>query len=286
MISLIASELLNGIATGLIYSLCGAGLSLILGVLNIPNFAHGSLYAFGAYFTYSIAKLTSSLLLAVLLAPFLVVPIGFLLESQVTRKAYAKGHDGQLLQLFAISLILQEIIVIIWGPAGFSVLPPPWLSSTVDLGFALYPAYRLMLIAVSLSVIAGLWIFLSQTKAGILIRAGMENREMVAVLGFDIDRVYLLAFGLGAYLAALAGALSTPVAGLTPSMGSDILPVCFAIIVIGGLGSIPGSILAGLLLGICQSLTSVWWPQGANLAIYIAMSLVILVRPRGLFGTR
>ncbi len=286
MSALIASQILNGFAIGMLYALAAAGLGLILGVLNIPNFAHGTLYALGAYFTLSIVRMTGSFYIAMAIAPLAVVLAGLVLESQAVRRLYTGNHEYQLLLLFAVSLILQEVILIVWGPVGFSVLPPKALASTVDFGFIAYPAYRLFLIGVSFAVIFALWFFLSRTKAGAVLRAGMENREMVSILGFDVNRIYLWAFGLGAYLAGLAGALAAPVVGLTPSMGGDMLPICFAIVVIGGLGSILGAIVSGPIMGICQSLTSIWWPQGANLAIYLCMGFVILTRPQGLFGTR
>lgn len=286
MSALIAGEFLNGIATGMLYALAGAGLSLILGLLNIPNFAHGTLYALGAYLTYSLIKLWGSFFLAVALAPLIVIAIGLFLENQAMRRLYGASHDYQLLLLFAIAIILQEAIQMIWGPIGFSVLPPAALSFSFDFGFIAYPVYRLFLIGVSAAVIVGLWLFLTRTNAGAVLRAGMENREMLAILGFDINRVYLWAFGLGAYLAGLAGALAAPVFGLTPSMGGDMLPICFAIVVIGGLGSILGAVFSGLLIGVCQSLTSIFWAQGANLAIYLCMGFVIVARPQGLFGTR
>jgi branched-chain amino acid transport system permease protein len=283
---LIASQILNGLATGMLYALMGVGLTLVLGVLNIPNFAHGGLYAFGAYLTYSIAKLTGSFYLAVLIAPFLVVILGFVLESQGIRRLYSSHHDYQLLFLFAISLILQEAIILIWGPVGFSVLVPKALAGAVNLGFVIYPTYRLVLIVVALLVIIALWLFLSRTNLGAIVRAGIEKREMVAVLGIDINRVFLMTFGLGAYLAGLAGAIATPILGLTPTMGADILPISFVIVVIAGLGSILGAIWAGILIGVAQSLTSIWWPEASNAAIYLLMGLMILIRPQGLFGTR
>jgi len=283
---LIASQLLNGLATGMLYALVGVGLTLVLGMLNIPNFAHGVLYAFGSYFTYSVVKLTGSFYLAVLIAPLLVVLMGFALESQGIRRLYAAHHDYQLLFLFAIALILQEAIILIWGPVGFSVLPPKLLAGTVNLGFVIYPAYRLALIAVTTAVTLALWLFLSRTNVGAIVRAGMENREMVAVLGTDINRVFMWTFGLGAYLAGLAGALATPIVGLTPTMGGDMLPICFVIVVIAGLGSILGAIASGILIGIAQSLTSIWWPEASNAAIYLLMGLMIVLRPQGLFGTR
>ncbi len=283
---LIASQILNGLATGMLYALVGVGLTLVLGMLNIPNFAHGLLYAFGAYFTYTIVKLTGSFYLAVLIAPLFVVLIGFVLESQGIRRLYSAHHDYQLLFLFAVALILQEAIILIWGPVGFSVLPPKALSGIVNLGFVIYPAYRLALIVVTTLVTIALWLFLTRTNIGAIVRAGMENREMIAVLGTDINRVFMWTFGLGAYLAGLAGALASPIIGLTPSMGGDMLPISFVIVVIAGLGSILGAIASGVLIGIAQSLTSIWWPEASNAVIYVLMGLVIVLRPQGLFGTR
>lgn len=283
---LIASQILNGLATGMLYALVGVGLTLVLGMLNIPNFAHGLLYAFGAYFTYTIVKLTGSFYLAVLIAPLFVVLIGFVLESQGIRRLYSAHHDYQLLFLFAVALILQEAIILIWGPVGFSVLPPKALSGIVNLGFVIYPAYRLALIVVTTLVTIALWLFLTRTNIGAIVRAGMENREMIAVLGTDINRVFMWTFGLGAYLAGLAGALASPIIGLTPSMGGDMLPISFVIVVIAGLGSILGAIASGVLIGIAQSLTTIWWPEASNAVIYVLMGLVIVLRPQGLFGTR
>lgn len=286
MTILIASQLLNGLATGMLYALVGVGLTLVLGMLNIPNFAHGGLYAFGAYFTYTIVNLTGSFFLAVLIGPLLVILLAFAIESQGIRRLYAAHHDYQLLFLFAMALILQEAIILIWGPVGFSVLTPRVLSGVVDLGFIMYPAYRLFLIGATLLITVALWLFLTRTNVGAIVRAGMENREMVAVLGTDINRVFMWTFGLGAYLAGLAGALATPILGLTPSMGGDMLPISFVIVVIAGLGSILGAIASGILIGIAQSMTTIWWPEASNIAIYVLMGLMIVLRPQGLFGTR
>jgi branched-chain amino acid transport system permease protein len=284
--ALVASQILNGVATGMLYALVGVGLTLVLGILNIPNFAHGVLYAVGAYVTYSLVKLTGSFALAVLVAPLSVVALGFLLETQGIRRLYSAHHDYQLLFLFAIALILQEVIILIWGPVGFSVLAPPALAGTVDLGFTSYPAYRLALIAITTLVTIGLWLLLSRTNIGAIVRAGMENREMVSILGTNINSVFTWTFGLGAYLAGLAGALATPVLGLTPTMGGDVLPISFVIVVIAGLGSIMGAIASGLLIGVAQSLTAIWWPEATNVSIYVLMGAMIILRPQGLFGSR
>ena len=283
---LIGSQILNGIATGMLYALVGVGLTLVLGVLNIPNFAHGTLFAFGAYFTYTVANLTDSFYLGVLIGPLLVVLIGFVIESQGVRRLYAAHHDYQLLFLFAMALILQETVILIWGPVGFSLLPPKFLAGAVDLGFTVYPKYRLALILFTATIVVALYLFLTRTNVGAILRAGIENREMVKTLGIDINKVFLFTFGLGAYLAGLAGGLATPIWGLTPTMGFDILPISFVIVVVAGLGSILGAIAAGILIGIAQSLTTIWWPEASNVVIYLIMGLTIILRPQGLFGSR
>ncbi len=283
---LIVSQILNGFATGMLYALVGVGLTLVLGVLNLPNFAHGTLYAFGAYFTYTVANLTDSFYLGVLIGPLLVVLIGFVIESQGVRRLYAAHHDYQLLFLFAIALILQETVILIWGPVGFSLLPPKFLAGAVDLGFIVYPKYRLALILFTATIVVALYLLLTRTNVGAILRAGIENRDMVKVLGININKVFLFTFGLGAYLAGLAGGLATPIWGLTPTMGFDILPISFVIVVVAGLGSILGAIAAGILIGLAQSLTTIWWPEAANVVIYLIMGLTIILRPQGLFGSR
>ena len=283
---LILSQILNGFATGMLYALVGVGLTLVLGVLNLPNFAHGTLFAFGAYFTYTVANLTDSFYLGVLIGPLLVVLIGFVIESQGVRRLYAAHHDYQLLFLFAVALILQETVILIWGPVGFSLLPPKFLAGAVDLGFTVYPKYRLALILFTATIVVALYLMLTRTNVGAILRAGIENREMVKVLGININKVFLFTFGLGAYLAGLAGGLATPIWGLTPTMGFDILPISFVIVVVAGLGSILGAIAAGILIGLAQSLTTIWWPEAANVVIYLIMGLTIILRPQGLFGSR
>lgn len=244
------------------------------------------LYALGADFTYTVAKAIDSFVLGILPGPLFVVLIGFVIESQGVRRMYSAHHDYQLLFLFAMALILQQAIILTWGPVGFSLLPPKFLAGAVDLGFTIYPKYRLALILFTVAIILILWLFLTRTNVGAIVRAGIENREMVSVLGTDINRVFLFVFGLGAYLAGLAGGLATPIVGLTPSLGLDILPICFVIVVIAGLGSVLGAIAAGILIGVAQSMTTIWWPEATNVVIYIFMGLTIIFRPQGLFGTR
>jgi branched-chain amino acid transport system permease protein len=286
MLLLVVSQVFNGIVTGMLYALVGVGLTLILGVLNIPNFAHGVLFAFGAYILLSILSVVGNFWLGLLIAPFGVVLLGLLVELVGIRRLYRAHHDYQLLFLFAVALILQETIILVWGPIGTSVLPPEGLRGAVNLGITVYPKYRLVVMAITALIVTATWLFLTRTSIGAIVRAGIENREMVSVLGIDIKKVFALTFGLGAWLAGVAGGLAAPIMGLTPSMGFDILPIAFVIVVVAGLGSVPGAIAAGILIGIAQSLTTIVFPEAANVVIYLLMGLMILVRPQGLFGKR
>jgi branched-chain amino acid transport system permease protein len=286
MTFLIVSQIINGVVTGMLYALMGVGLTLILGVLNIPNFAHGVLYAFGAYFMLAVTQLFGGFWLGVLIAPFGVVALGMLIEYFGVRQLYAAHHDYQLLFLFAVALILQEAIILIWGPVGTSILAPEHLAGAVNLGVTIYPKYRLAVMVITAVIVIGLWLFLTRTNVGAIVRAGIENREMVEVLGIDVQKVFLLTFGIGAWLAGVAGSLATPIMGLTPSMGFDILPITFVVVVIAGLGSVIGAILAGILIGLAQSLATIWFPEAAQVVIYLLMGLTIILRPQGLFGRR
>ncbi len=286
MTFLIVSQIINGVVTGMLYALMGVGLTLILGVLNIPNFAHGVLYAFGAYFMLAVTQLIGGFWLGVLIAPFGVVALGMLIEYFGVRQLYAAHHDYQLLFLFAVALILQEAIILIWGPVGTSILPPEHLAGAVNLGVTIYPKYRLAVMVITAAIVIALWLFLTRTNVGAIVRAGIENRGMVEVLGIDVQKVFLLTFGIGAWLAGIAGSLATPIMGLTPSMGFDILPITFVVVVIAGLGSVVGAILAGILIGLAQSLTTIWFPEAAQVVIYLLMGLTIILRPQGLFGKR
>lgn len=283
---LIISQIFNGVATGMLYAMMGVGLTLILGVLNIPNFAHGVFYAFGAYFLAVILQFVGNFWIALLLAPFGVVLMGIAIEHFTIRRLYDAHHDYQLLFLFAVALILQEAIILIWGPVGSTVLPPENLSGAVDLGITIYPKYRLVVMAITAAIIAGVWFFLTRTNVGAIVRAGIENREMVSVIGINIEKVFTLTFGLGAWLAGVAGCLAAPIMGLTPAMGFDILPIAFVIVVVAGLGSVPGAIAAGILIGLAQSLTTIVFPEASQVVIYLLMGLTIILRPQGLFGKR
>src|SRR3954466_287725 len=285
-LNLLLSQILNGIATGMLYALMGLGLSLITGVLNIPNFAHGALFAVGAYLLVSVVGLLGNFWLGLLVAPLGVALLGLLIEWAGVRRLYAAGHDYQLLLTFGLALILNELIIVIWGPVGISHLPPALLRGGVDLGFTFYPKYRLFVMVMAGLLVVATWLFLKKTRYGALLRAGIEKKEMVSLLGIDIHRLFTAAFAIGAYLAGIAGALTAPIRGLSPGMGVDMLGIAFVVVALGGLGNLLGAIAAGLLIGIAQALVAAYWTEASTVVIYAVMAAVLLVRPQGLFGIR
>ena len=285
-ISLLVSQVLNGLATGMLYALMGIGLSIITGVLNIPNFAHGALFALGAYLLYSIIQIVGNFWLALVIAPLGVGLLGVLIEYGGIRPLYKAGHDYQLLLTFGLSLIVTEGIIIIWSPVGMSQLPPPLLRGGVDLGITFYPKYRLFVMVAAALLVFGAWLFLEKTRYGAIMRAGIEDKEMVALLGIDIHRLFTAAFALGCVLAGIAGALTAPIRGLNPLMGVDMLGIAFVVVALAGLGNLLGSIAAGLLVGVAQSLVALFWPEASVAVIFAVMAAVLLVRPQGLFGIR
>src|SRR4029453_5283998 len=267
--SLLVSQLLNGLATGMLYALMGIGLSIITGVLNIPNFAHGALFALGAYLLYSVIQLVGNFWLALLLGPLGVGLLGILIELGGIRPLYKAGHDYQLLLTFGLSLIVTEGIIIVWSPVGMSQLPPPLLRGGVDLGITFYPKYRLFVMVAAALLVLGAWLFLEKTRYGAIMRAGIEDKEMVTLLGIAVPR-----------------ALTAPIRGLNPLMGVDMLGIAFVVVALAGLGNLLGSIVAGVLVGVAQSLVALYWPEASVAVIFAVMAPVLLVRPQGLFGIR
>ncbi|MGH7392202.1 MAG: branched-chain amino acid ABC transporter permease [Candidatus Rokuibacteriota bacterium] len=283
---LLFGQTLNGVATGMLYALMGIGLSLVTGVLNIPNFAHGAMFALGAYLLFTAIQVVGNFWLALVLAPLGVLVLGLVVEYAGIRPLYRAGHDYQLLLTFGLSLIVTEGIIVVWGPIGMSQLPPDVLRGGVDLGITIYPKYRLFVMVMAGLLVAGSWLFLERTRYGAIMRAGIEDKEMVALLGIDVHRLFTVAFGLGAYLAGIAGALTAPIRGLNPFMGVDMLGIAFVVVALGGLGNLPGAIVAGVMVGVAQSLVSLVWPEASVAVIFAVMAAVLLVRPQGLFGIR
>jgi branched-chain amino acid transport system permease protein len=244
------------------------------------------MFAVGAYLLYTALNVLGNFWLALLLAPVGVALLGLAIEYAGIRRLYAAGHDYQLLLTFGLSLIITEGIILVWGPVGMSQPPPPLLRGGVDLGIMIYPKYRLFVMAMAGLLVLAAWLFLEKTRYGAIMRAGIEDKEMVSLLGIDIHRLFTAAFALGAYLAGIAGALTAPIRGLNPLMGVDMLGIAFVVVALGGLGNLPGAIVAGLMIGVAQSLVALVWPEASVAVIFAVMAAVLLVRPQGLFGIR
>lgn len=283
--SLVAIEILNGIVLGVIYALVAAGLTLIFGMLDIPNFAHGAFYALGAYVAYT-AMTHAGFPLALVAAPLAVGVVGIILDALFIRKLARAGHTYQILFTLGLVLIVQEAIVIIWGPDPLSVDVPHGLTGGIALGVISFPYYRLFLVAIAVLLIAIVWLVLERTKLGAIIRAGIEDPEMVDAIGYDVQRLFTIVFGIGVALAAIAGALILPLRGGQPAMGNELNAISFVVVVIGGLGSFAGAVAGGIIVGLVQSLMTLVFPAADEVAIFVAMAIVLLVRPQGLFGRR
>jgi branched-chain amino acid transport system permease protein len=280
----LAAQVFTGLVLGGILVLMAIGLSLIFGLMTVVNFAHGSFYMLGAYVAFSLFGLTKSFWATLVLAPLVVGALGFLVERLLIRPLYGRSPDDPLLLTFGLSLAMVESAKLLWGKIGLTVDPPKVLAAPVDLGFMNFPVYRLFVIAVTAVVLVALWLFLEKTNVGLIIRAGSRDPLMVRALGVNLDRIWLLVFGIGIGMAALAGVLAAPMRGVYAEMGVEIIIECFVVVVVGGMGSLAGAIVAGLLIGEIVSLTTFVAPKLAELVIFVVMAIVLLVRPSGLFG--
>lgn len=276
----------NGLVTGMSYVVMALGVWLILGILDIPNFAHGALAAVGIYMTFTFTAWLNSFWAALVLAPIAAAVVGMAIEFFTIRPLYKADETSRLLVLFGFSLVITEMIIIIWGPIGKSISPPPSLSGGVDLGVVGFPLYRVFVLIIAAIIVFLMWLFLEKTKYGAIIRAGIENKEMVSALGINIYLLFTLAFGLGAFLAGLGGALIAPIRGAYPTIGVDILLVAFVVTVLGGMGSMLGALLAGLLVGVAQSLVVLFWPSASTVILFVVLAAGLIFRPQGFFGIR
>jgi branched-chain amino acid transport system permease protein len=278
-------QLFNGLILGSIYVLLSLGLTVIFGTLGVVNFAHGALYMLGAYAAFSLVTLLHlHFLVALLLCPIIVGIIGMLLEKFLISKLYQLPHFYNLLLTFGIMFFVQDAIKIIYGPEGEPFNIPEFLGGGVHLGFIVYPKYRLFIILVTGFLASGVWLFIEKTKLGAIIRAGTDDSETADALGIHISRIFTLVFGMGAALAGLAGILAAPIQDVSPLMGMNFLVETFVVVIVGGMGSIGGSILAGLIIGELVTLGIVFWPPMSTTLIYVFMAIVLIVRPRGLMG--
>jgi branched-chain amino acid transport system permease protein len=280
----LASQVFMGLVLGTIYVLLALGLSLIFGLLTVVNFSHGSFYMLGAYLGFFVLGLTGNFWLALVGAPLLLGVVGVMVERWLIRPLYGRSIDDPLLMTFGLSLVLIEAARLAWGKVGLTFDPPPALASAVNLGFTYFPAYRLFVIGATVAVVLGLWVFLGRTTLGMVIRAGTRDALMVRALGLDLNRIWLLVFAIGCALAGLAGVLAAPMRGVYAEMGVTIVIESFVVVVVGGMGSLAGAVVAGLLIGEVVSLTTFFAPKMADIVVFLVMALVLLVRPSGFFG--
>ncbi len=277
-------QALNGIQYGLLLFLVASGLTLIFGIMGIINLAHGSFYMLGAYLAFFFARTTGSLWLAIPIAFPIAVVLGLALEAGLFRFLYNRDHLYQVLLTYGLILAFEEARSILFGDDVHGVAVPASLDFSIPLtGTLSYPAYRLFMSAVCLAIAGGLYLFIRRTRAGMIVRAGSVNREMVQSLGIDIALVYRLVFALGVALAAFAGMIAAPVASVFPGMGNEMLIISFVVMVIGGIGSIKGAFWGALLVGFADTFGQVLAPQIAGMTVYMLMAAVLLWRPGGLF---
>jgi branched-chain amino acid transport system permease protein len=280
-------QLLLGLINGSFYALLSLGLAVIFGMLNIINFAHGAQYMMGAFAAFLLLQyLDLNYFAALVLAPIIVGAIGVVIERTMLQWLYRLDHLYGLLLTFGLALIIEGIFRHLYGSAGQPYALPDQLRGGNNLGFMFLPNYRAWVIAVSLVVCFATWFIIERTRLGAYLRAATENPTLVRAFGINVPRMITLTYGFGVGLAALAGVLAAPIYNVSPQMGSDLIIIVFAVVVIGGMGSIMGAILTGFGLGIVEGLTKVFWPEASSTVIFVIMAIVLLIRPAGLFGRR
>jgi branched-chain amino acid transport system permease protein len=278
-------QLLLGLVNGSFYAILSLGLAVIFGLLGIVNFAHGALYMMGAYVAWiGLEVFGISYWLALVLAPLIIGALGIVIERLLLRHLYRIDPIYGLLLTFGLALIAEGIFRDQFGVSGQSYPVPEALQGATNLGFMILPNYRAWVVFVSLLVCFGTWFLIERTRLGAYLRAGTENPALVQAFGVNVPMMVMLTYAAGAGLAAIAGVLAAPVIQITPLMGSSLIIVVFAVVVIGGMGSILGSILTGLVLGIVEGLTKVFYPEASNIVVFVIMAIVLMIRPAGLFG--
>ena len=283
---LLAIQIFTGLALGSVFVLLAVGLSLIFGLLTVVNFAHGAFYMIGAYAGVFLLGLTGNFWITLALVPIVVGAIGLIVERFLVRPLYGRGIDYPLLLTFGLALVAVELVRIIFGLEGIPFDTPRMLSGAVDIGIGYFPLYRLFLIAITSALIFALWLFIEKTSYGLVIRAGARDPIIARILGIDISKVWLIVFAIGTGVAGLAGVLAAPMRSVIPDMGSTVLVEAFVVTVVGGMGSLVGAVIAGLLVGVVVAMTSLFFPEFADLSMFVLMAAVLLVRPQGLFGQK
>jgi branched-chain amino acid transport system permease protein len=280
------SQLFNGLALGALLALISSGLTIIYGTLGVLNLAHGAMFMVGGYAGYVAYTYTGSFVLAVVAGSLFVMILGIVMERVIIRHFYHRPHEDQLLVTFGLGICFVEIVRFLFSSQSQIVPPPPLFQGITSLGFMFYPTYRLAVVGIIAVALSALFIVLYRTRLGMIVRAGIEDSVMVDSLGINVYRVFMIVFGIGAMAAGFAGIVNAPVVSLTPGIGDDILVQTFVVVVIGGVGSFPGAILGGLIAGEIISVTSMINPGYAYVMLFVAMTLVLVLRPHGLLGTQ
>ncbi len=285
-IELVIAQAFNGLVLGMIYVLLAMGLSIVWGMMDIINFSHGLFYALGAYLAYTVVSVTGNFWLCLILVPLCTAGIGMLLEWSLLRRLYGENILYQILMTYGVAIAGRELIIMIYNPVGKSFTQPDILQGVIMVAGLFFPYYRVFVFCVALVLTLGMWLFIEKTRYGSIIRAGTENLDMVSCIGINISRVFNLAFGLAMAIAGLSGVLAAPMRGIEPYMGDLILGICFAVVVIGGMGSFIGAFLGGLIVGVSQSMITLIMPSASIIIIFLVMAAIILIKPRGLLGIR
>jgi branched-chain amino acid transport system permease protein len=280
------SQLFNGLALGALLALIASGLTIIYGTLGVLNLAHGAMFMLGGYAGFAAYQASGSFVVAVLAGTLALLIVGVLLERVIVRHFYARPHEDQLLVTFGLAIVFVEAVRWMFSSDSKTVPPPAALAGITPLGFMMYPTYRLAVVGIVAAALLALFLALYRTRLGMIVRAGIEDAVMVDCLGINVDRVFMVVFGIGAMAAGFAGIVNAPIVSLAPEVGEAILVQTFVVVVIGGVGSFPGAVLGGLIAGEIISLTSMVNPGYAYVMLFAAMTLVLMVRPRGLLGTQ
>ncbi|GIX53495.1 branched-chain amino acid ABC transporter permease [Sphaerotilus sulfidivorans] len=277
-------QCLNSVQYGLLLFLVASGLTLIFGIMGVINLAHGSFYMIGAYLAFSLSSLLGSLPLALLVGTVLAVAFGYLLEWVFFSYLYDREHLQQVLMTYGLILVFEELRSLLVGDDVHGVAIPELLAGSIAIGNGMtYPVYRLFVSGVCLALALGMYLLISKTRLGMMVRAGATNREMVQSLGINITLLYRVVFAVGVALAVFAGMIAAPMSSVYPGMGGQVLIICFVVVVIGGIGSIKGALVAALLIGFVDTFGKVLWQEGAGALVYVLMAGILLWRPAGLF---
>jgi branched-chain amino acid transport system permease protein len=279
-----AAQAFNGLVLGALLALIASGLTIIYGTLGVLNLAHGAMFMVGGYAGVVAYQYTGSYLVAVAAGSLFVMALGVLMERVVIRHFYDRPPEDQILVTFGLGIVYVELVRLTFGSLSQSMPPPSWAAGITSLGFMIYPTYRLAVVGIVAVALLALYLVLYRSRLGMIVRAGIEDAVMVDSLGIDVYRVFMIVFGIGAMAAGFAGIVNVPIAPITPDVGESILVETFVVVVIGGVGSFPGAVLGGLIAGEILSLTSMVDPAYSQVMLFLVMTFVLVVRPRGLLG--